>query len=161
MPPCKAVKPSDHKGKSCSLWSPDGHLTQVSWSDKDTFALLDFIDSHKATAGDGLNFKAPFWNACAASPMLANPEKGGPKTPKACKEKWKRVCDTYTVIDHLSHSSGFAYSLKSGADIGVANENSWDGYMKVHKDAAPYKNKGWLFNDRMSVLIPSKCKGLN
>ncbi|KIN97300.1 hypothetical protein M404DRAFT_96740, partial [Pisolithus tinctorius Marx 270] len=79
---------------------------------------------------------------------------------KSCKEKWKRVCDTYTVVDHLSHSSGFAYS-KSGADIGVANENSWDGYMKVHKDAAPYKNKGWLFYDRMSVLIPSKCKGLN
>ncbi|KIO04264.1 hypothetical protein M404DRAFT_143863, partial [Pisolithus tinctorius Marx 270] len=134
---------------------------QVLWSDKDTFALLDFIDSHKATTGDGLNFKVPFWNACAASPMLANPEKGGPKTPKSCKEKWKRLRSTYMVVDHLSCSSGFVYSLKSGADISVANKNSWDGYMKVHKDAAPYENKGWLFYDRMSVLIPSKCKGLN
>ncbi|KIO11961.1 hypothetical protein M404DRAFT_125381, partial [Pisolithus tinctorius Marx 270] len=134
---------------------------QVSWSDKDMFALLDFINSHKATAGDSLNFKVPFWNAHAASLMLANPEKGGPKTPKSCKEKWKRLQSTYMVIDHLSHSSGFVYSPKSGADISVANENSWDGYMKVHKDTAPYKNKGWLFYDRMSVLIPSKCKGLN
>ncbi|KIN99387.1 hypothetical protein M404DRAFT_155218 [Pisolithus tinctorius Marx 270] len=134
---------------------------QVSWSDKDTFALLDLTDSHKAITGDGLNFKAPLWNTCAASLMLANHEKGEPQTPKACKEKWKRVHDTYVVVDHLRCSSGFAYSLESGADIGVANKNSWDSYVKAYKDAAPYKNKGWLFYDRMSVLIPSKCKGLN
>ena len=37
----------------------------ASWSEDDITALLDFLLSKKATAGDGMSFKAVIWNEAA------------------------------------------------------------------------------------------------
>ncbi|KAI6029130.1 hypothetical protein PISMIDRAFT_121563, partial [Pisolithus microcarpus 441] len=132
---------------------------QVSWSEADTITLLDLVVTHKALAGEGLNFKATFWNTAAVH--LRNPSKGAPKTAKACKDKWKRLRKTYDAVDQLCSRSGFVYSLKSGANIGIENEQLWNAFVRQYKDAAPFRNKGWLYYDKMKEIMPSKAKGLN
>ncbi|KIK16369.1 hypothetical protein PISMIDRAFT_15853 [Pisolithus microcarpus 441] len=107
--PTKRTSPSSQAGG-----------VQVSWSEADTITLLDLVVAHKASAGEGLNFKATFWNTAAAH--LGNPSKGAPKTAKACKDKWKRLRKTYDAVDQLCSRSGFMYSLKSGANIGIEND---------------------------------------
>ncbi|KAI6012912.1 hypothetical protein BKA83DRAFT_4493355 [Pisolithus microcarpus] len=63
------------------------------WMDADVNILLDLAITHKPLAGEGMNFKAPFWNA--VSDALSNPSKGGPKTSKLCKKKWKRISTSF------------------------------------------------------------------
>ena len=83
--------PTQSPTKSKAKASPS-----VSWSDTETINFLDLITTHKAAAGDGLNFKASFWKSIADS--FANPEKGAPKTAKSCKDKWMRVSDFVASI---------------------------------------------------------------
>ncbi|KAL4064219.1 hypothetical protein V8B97DRAFT_1988291 [Scleroderma yunnanense] len=132
---------------------------QASWTDGDIDTLLDLVIAHKALAGEGMNFKAIFWNT--VSTTLANPTKGGPKTAKVCKEKWKRLRKMFDVVDHIANTSGFAYSLQSGANISLEHEAMWNEFTKKYKDASPFCNKGWLHYGKMKQLMPSKGKGLN
>ncbi|KAL4078344.1 hypothetical protein V8B97DRAFT_1936806 [Scleroderma yunnanense] len=132
---------------------------QASWTDGDIDTLLDLAIVHKASAGEGMNFKAVFWNT--VSTTLANPTKGGPKTAKVCKEKWKRLRKTFDVIDCITNTSGFVYSLQSGANISLENEAVWNEFTKKYKGVSPFCNKGWLHYKKMKQLMPSKGKGLN
>jgi hypothetical protein len=51
------------------------------------------VIKHKAEVGDSATFKPVIWNA--ASQLLEKSHvKDGPKTSKACSEKWSRVCRT-------------------------------------------------------------------
>ncbi|KAL4071579.1 hypothetical protein V8B97DRAFT_1961007, partial [Scleroderma yunnanense] len=155
MAPQKSLH-SPTKGTSTSHHAA---MPQASWMDGDIDTLLDLASAHKALAGEGMNFKAIFWNT--VSTTLANPSKGGPKTAKVCKEKWKRLRKMFDVIDHIANTSGFAYSLQSGANIGLENEAVWNEFTKKYKDASPFHNKGWLHYKKMKQLMPSKGKGLN
>ncbi|KIK29931.1 hypothetical protein PISMIDRAFT_75362, partial [Pisolithus microcarpus 441] len=56
----------------------------ASWTDADVDVLLDLAIAHKVSAGEGMNFKATFWNTASAA--LSNPARGGPKTARVCKE---------------------------------------------------------------------------
>lgn len=87
---------SPSKGTSSQ---PHTSGVQVSWSEADTNVLIGLVTTHKASAGEGLNFKASFWNTVAAA--LSNPSKGAPKTAKACKDKWKRVCSFLTDQSYI------------------------------------------------------------
>ncbi|KAL4064150.1 hypothetical protein V8B97DRAFT_1988723 [Scleroderma yunnanense] len=143
MAPQKSLH-SPTKGTSTSHHAA---TPQASWMDGDIDTLLDLVITHKASPGEGMNFKAIFWNT--VSTTLANPTKGGSKTAKVCKEKWKRLRKTFDVIDQITNTSGFVYSLQSGANISLENE------------AIPFCNKGWLHYKKMKQLMPSKGKGLN
>ncbi|KIK77525.1 hypothetical protein PAXRUDRAFT_166550 [Paxillus rubicundulus Ve08.2h10] len=63
----------------------------VSWSLADVNVLIDEVIAQQAKAGDGLNFRPSVWTSISACPGLSKPVKGGPKTGKSCREKWKRV----------------------------------------------------------------------
>ena len=76
---------SPSKGRSTS----QGAMHQASWTEEDINTLLDLVIAHHLSAGEGMNFKFPFWNF--VSTALVNPIKGGPKNARVCKEKWKRV----------------------------------------------------------------------
>ena len=69
----------------------------ISWTDEEATMLLNLVEEHKASAGDGLNFKNTFWNTVAAT--LPAPTKGGPKTAVSCKDKWKRVRISFRSIN--------------------------------------------------------------
>ncbi|KIM51466.1 hypothetical protein SCLCIDRAFT_143217, partial [Scleroderma citrinum Foug A] len=45
------------------------------------------------------------------SAALANPSKGGTKTPKACRHKYKRLRKRFKVIDHIVNTSRFTYNF--------------------------------------------------
>ncbi|KIK20947.1 hypothetical protein PISMIDRAFT_46458, partial [Pisolithus microcarpus 441] len=126
------------------------------WTGADIDVLLDLAITHKASAGEGMNFKAIFWNA--VSDTLSNPSKGGSKTSKVCKEKWKKG-KTFEVINCIKNTSGFAYSHELGANIGLENEAVWNDFIKKHKDANSFQNKGWPHYDKMKQLMPTKGKG--
>ncbi|KAI6031185.1 hypothetical protein BKA83DRAFT_4004025, partial [Pisolithus microcarpus] len=135
----------------------------ASWTDADVNVLLDLAIAHKASAGEGMNFKATFWNTASAA--LSNPARGGPKTARVCKEKWKRLRKMFKVIDCIKNTSGFAYSNELGANIGLENEAMWSDFVKKHqqkhKDVGPFRNRGWPHYEKMKQLMPSKGKGLN
>ena len=59
-------------------------------SEANETTLVEFLITHKAEAGDGLNFKPSVWTA-AAEHMWPLTMKGGPKHAEKCKAKWSRV----------------------------------------------------------------------
>ncbi|KAI6095526.1 hypothetical protein F5141DRAFT_1295423 [Pisolithus sp. B1] len=144
---------------SSQLASRDSSTRQVSWTDAESDLLLDLITSHKASAGDGLNFKMAFWNTAAA--RLPEPTKGAPKTAKSCKERWKRMKKTFDVVDRIVNMSAFTYSRELGANITLENEAIWLNFLKKNKHVRPFRNKGWPHYEKMKLLMPSKGKNLN
>lgn len=60
------------------------------WTAEDEVVLIDFLLTHAAAAGDGGNFKMVTFNA-AAPVVDAKRVKGGPKTAKACQNKYNAV----------------------------------------------------------------------
>lgn len=67
---------------------------------------------------------------------------------------------TLKVVDHLkNHASGFTYDDENGANIGIAEQNAWEVYVKVHRDAKPFRTKGWPYLAKMEQLVPSQAKG--
>ena len=89
--------------------SPSFEATlKANWELDDEIVFLDYIADHKAEAGDGMKFKASFWNG-AAELMKAHTVTGGPKTAAGCSTKWDQVCD-YTLNNKQSNT---AFSSKS------------------------------------------------
>ncbi|KIK11076.1 hypothetical protein PISMIDRAFT_49135, partial [Pisolithus microcarpus 441] len=131
----------------------------ASWTDADVNVLLYLAITHKASVGEGMNFKAMFWNTASAA--LSNPARGGPKTARVCKEKWKRLRKIFEVINCIKNTLGFAYLNELGANIGLENEAMWSDFVKKHKDVGPFQNRGWPHYEKMKQLMPSKGKGLN
>jgi hypothetical protein len=112
MPPRRSPRTSPRtspKGKGKEISGSVGNnnnlnLPPAFWSDDDVTIMVDLVIERKAEAGDGLNFKTPFWNAVAAA--LSPPLRGGVKTVKICKDKWKRVRIFYLFVGfyNLVHS---------------------------------------------------------
>lgn len=63
----------------------------ASWSEDDISALLDFLLSKKATAGDGMSFKAVIWNKAASVVNNVPGLKGARKSNASCKNKYAKV----------------------------------------------------------------------
>ncbi|KAJ7898497.1 hypothetical protein B0H13DRAFT_2337430 [Mycena leptocephala] len=129
------------------------------WTHGDVVAYLDFLITKVASAGEGGNFKMPIFNA-AAKLMNARRTSVGLKTGKGCQNKYTGLRKTLKVVDHLkNHASGFTYDDENGANIGIAEQNAWEVYVKVHRDAKPFRNKGWPYLAKMEQLVPSQAKG--
>jgi hypothetical protein len=60
------------------------------WTQDDEDQLIDFLLDHRAAAGDRGNFKEVTFQALSAllTPLVT---KGGPKTVRACQNKWNAV----------------------------------------------------------------------
>ena len=65
--------------------------TAAQWTLSNEKLLVDFLHEHRAASGDGGNFKTATFQA-AASVVEAKQTIGGPKTKKACQNKWAAVC---------------------------------------------------------------------
>jgi len=70
------------------------------WSSADESHLLNYIATHKAKGGDGLNFDRTFW-AQAAIDVVHTTTSGVPKTADARQQKWARVCIYSCSLCHL------------------------------------------------------------
>ncbi|KAN0082969.1 hypothetical protein V8E55_008764 [Tylopilus felleus] len=131
--------------------------THCQWTVQDEEALIELALLRKTVMGNGSTFKDVFWNEVASN--FPPPTHGKPKTMETCREKWKRMKSIYDIIDKIANTSGLAYSLDKGADIGLESQHVWDGIVKNTKGAGRFKNKGWVHYDKMKLLLPSRSKG--
>ncbi|KAJ7084117.1 hypothetical protein C8R44DRAFT_651662 [Mycena epipterygia] len=129
------------------------------WTDADIIALLNYLFTQVAAAGDGGNFKMAIFTG--AVPIVnAVRTRGGPKTRKSCHGKYKALRKIHDVIQHIKlHASGFTWDDTRSACIDVASKSAWETYVKQHPDAKPFRNKGWAHLSLMEKLVPSQAKG--
>ena len=69
------------------------------WTTDDETHLIQFITTHQAMGGDGLNFNKTFWTSTSTE-MAKHTTQGAPKTSVACQSKWVRV-SSYRVTSVL------------------------------------------------------------
>ena len=82
--------PSHSENGDVTVELETGSKPRCDWSEEDEIKLIDFLIKRRSAAGDSATFKAPIWNT--ASQLLEKSRvKGGPKTSKACSDKWTRV----------------------------------------------------------------------
>ncbi|EPT05424.1 hypothetical protein FOMPIDRAFT_1044759 [Fomitopsis schrenkii] len=122
------------------------------WSPTDIDKLLEILKEEKASAGNGGNFKKATFRK-AAEELEKIREKGGPKTGTVCESKWQKLRQTYHVVAALSAQSGFHWDDEHGADINEDSEAVWQAYILAHPDAAPFRNKGWEYFEKMKSIL--------
>ena len=113
-------------GDTITIEPATGSKPRCNWSEKEEIELINFLIEHKAEAGDSVTFKAPVWNA--ASQLLEKSRvKGGPKTSKACSDKWLRV--RRTALEDGTTSTFlflFLFLLAQGAlHLNYLNQGLW------------------------------------
>jgi hypothetical protein len=84
--------------------------TAACWTAGDEVLLLNFLVDHASAAGDGGNFKMTTFTAAAAV-VDSKRTKGGPKTAKACQNKWNMVQWLYSL--NLLQSNYFSAAPSS------------------------------------------------
>lgn len=55
--------------------------------------------------------------------------------------------------------SGWTWSDARGADITPEMEPEWAKFIKVYKDAKPFKNHGWIHLEKMTEIMPVTLRG--
>ncbi|KAG2139158.1 uncharacterized protein EDB93DRAFT_1253084 [Suillus bovinus] len=126
--------------------------------------LIQYIATHRAKGGDGMNFDKTFWTA-ASNEMDKCTTQGVPKTIDACQTKWTwassyhiaSLHSTFSVVDPVATYSGWEYSLEYGVNITAESETVWTDYMASSKAplaAKKFKNKGWMHYEAMKKLLP-------
>ncbi|KAG6818726.1 hypothetical protein H0H93_002478 [Arthromyces matolae] len=128
------------------------------WSDEDEKKFLELLLYRKSAAGDGGNFKEAVFQEVSdvLTPLVT---KGGPKTVKACQNKWSAFRRIFRVITAIKGVSGWTWSNDTGASITPETESSWAAYVKIHKDAKPFKTRGWCHFDAVSQVMPTTIHG--
>ncbi|KAG2145912.1 hypothetical protein DEU56DRAFT_731938, partial [Suillus clintonianus] len=101
------------------------------WSTADELRLLDYVTTHKAKGGDGLNFDKTFWTQ-AASDVAHTTTSSAVKTAEACQQKWARMHATYSVVNWVANFSVISWSNETGANITPESESVWADLVKVH-----------------------------
>ncbi|KAG6882130.1 hypothetical protein C0992_012657, partial [Termitomyces sp. T32_za158] len=115
-------------------------VSKASWDLADEKKLIEFFFEHRASAGDGGSFRRSFFQEIS-NILTSLCIKGGLKTVKACQNKWNSLKQTYRVILALQSVSGWTWDDKKGCNITPELESSWAAYVKVHKQAAPFKKE--------------------
>ncbi|KAG6905951.1 hypothetical protein DXG01_016695 [Tephrocybe rancida] len=124
------------------------------WTEQDEDKLVEYLYNNRSRSGDGGSFRKPVFQE-VSNILTPLRKKGGPKTVKACQNKWATLKRAYNVVLALKGVSGWTWDDKYGANITPELESSWAAYVKVHKDAEPFKRKGWRHFHRVSEIIPS------
>ncbi|KAJ7081524.1 hypothetical protein C8R44DRAFT_563145, partial [Mycena epipterygia] len=128
------------------------------WTRADGKALLLHLVDNIAAAGDGGNFKAKtFRGAAVVVEKLRS--RGGPKTGKACANKYASFRKLYNVIVAIKAVSGWSWDDERGVDVSPATQGTWDAFVAAHPAAAQFRNAGWPFFNLMETLMPSAAKG--
>lgn len=147
----------------------------VNWTLEDERAYLAYLKQHFAEGGDGASFKMPTFNAAAVE-LEKIRTKGGKKVGKSCQNKWNLVRHTFfsclephlyyfklrrtfRAIQAIKSMSGWVWSDARGADIHPEMEAEWAKFIKVHKEAKPFKNRGWVHLEVMTEIMPATLRG--
>ncbi|KAF8152452.1 hypothetical protein B0H34DRAFT_663981 [Crassisporium funariophilum] len=131
------------------------------WSDPDINALINYLVSQLPTVADGTGFKPTVWNEAAVVVNALNKGRAGEKTSSSCKSKFARLKETYNVIVKIKSQSGFKWDDENGADIDKSTAEVWAAFEKKHKGSTPFRNKGWIWFNKVQPLMPTTPRGAN
>lgn len=59
----------------------------------------------------------------------------------------------------VKNNSGWSWSDEHGADIDAESEGTWNAYVQLNPQAAPFRNAGWVYWDAVDRLMPQKDRG--
>lgn len=90
--PCLHIPPGKKKATDEKKWgeSVGQEGERCNWSSADKLCLLDYVTTHKAKEGDGLNFDKTFWMQATAY-VAHTTTTSAVKTAEVCQQKWSRV----------------------------------------------------------------------
>lgn len=156
--------------------APKSKTDNAKWTLADETTLIVFLHEHRSAAGDSASFKAVTFNE-AATVVDAIRTEGGPKTGTACLNKWGHVRNfisppfvtfscfylklrrIFRAIQAIKNQSGWTWSDTRGADIAPDMEQEWAKFVKIYKEAKPFKNHGWVHLEKMTDIMPVTLRG--
>ncbi|KAF8073486.1 hypothetical protein FPV67DRAFT_1446434 [Lyophyllum atratum] len=100
----------------------------AAWTTEDETALLTFLLSHAAAAG---NFKMVTFNAA-------------PIVDQLITYLLRRICRAIQAIQYSK--SRWTWCDKRGANIMNDMEDAWNAFLRIPKKAKPFKSKGWAMS---------------
>ncbi|KIJ90288.1 hypothetical protein K443DRAFT_15360 [Laccaria amethystina LaAM-08-1] len=128
------------------------------WTLADEIAFVVFLCDHRSAGGDSATFKMPTFNEVAPIVDAIRTE-GGPKTGSSCLTKWGQLRRIFRAIQAIKSQSGWTWSDTRGADITPEMEPEWAKFIKIYKDAKPFKNHGWVHLEKMTEIMPVTLHG--
>jgi hypothetical protein len=76
-----------------------------------------------------------------------------------CSRLYSKLRRVFRAIQAIKSQSGWTWSDTRGADIGPEMEQEWVKFLKIHKDAKPFKNRGWVHLEKMTEIMPVTLRG--
>ncbi|KAI6039433.1 hypothetical protein EDC04DRAFT_2895228 [Pisolithus marmoratus] len=135
--------------------------TPAKWSEDEEQALVIFLQEQAPAASNGVNFsKKHFDNAAQHLQEKFLNQHGGEKTGTACSSKWMTLKEEYFVVIDLQSTSGLMWSDEHGAGMS-SHDPVWKDYLKSHRCAAQFRNKGFHLFSLMAEMMPSHSKGMH
>ncbi|KAH9172560.1 hypothetical protein EDB89DRAFT_1964914, partial [Lactarius sanguifluus] len=134
--------------------------TTTQWTLSDEKLLVGFLHEHRAASGDGGNFKMATFQAAAAI-VEAKRTIGGPKTMKACQNKWAALRRMFRAVQAIINHTGWNWCDEKGANIQPDQAGAWSSFCNTHKAAKPFRNSGWVHLEGVSGIMPATVRGAN
>jgi hypothetical protein len=66
----------------------------------------------------------------------------------------------FRAIQAIKSQSGWTWSDTKGADIAPEMEQEWSKFVKIYKEAKPFKSSGWVHLEKMAEIMPVTLRGL-
>ncbi|EEB88797.1 hypothetical protein MPER_13186 [Moniliophthora perniciosa FA553] len=123
------------------------------WSHADEKNLPPRLVERVSRISKGGNFRLVVLNEVAET--LNPPASGGDKMGKGCKDKYGTIKRDWEEVIKINHKSGWPpWDRLLGANITPERENNWNEYVKANPRAAPFRNKGYKYQEYFDVLMP-------
>ncbi|OCH90990.1 hypothetical protein OBBRIDRAFT_803571 [Obba rivulosa] len=121
---------------------------------------MEYLVDHQGEFGDG-EAKSTVWEGVAKSLRRAFPKaKGALKIAKSCHGKYTKIKGKFRVVRQIKDASGFGkWDVERGADVGEAEEETWNDFEKTVKGAKEFKNSGFRHEDTMRKLDTTEVSG--
>jgi hypothetical protein len=65
------------------------------------------------------------------------------------------------VVRAIQEVSGWVWDDETGASITPHTASSWDDYVQSHPEIKPFRNKGWPYFAKTSLLMPTTALSVN
>ncbi|KAF9513386.1 hypothetical protein BS47DRAFT_1393362 [Hydnum rufescens UP504] len=119
--------------------SVDSVSKNVKWLPGDVVELLRVLHEEKSNGNMGdNNFKG-------------SSIKGAQKGKKAIQSKIQQLKRDYKTVMALKDVSGFSYDDEEGCCN--VDQDTWDEYVKTHKEAAPFQSVGFHYYDELDEVF--------
>jgi hypothetical protein len=67
----------------------------------------------------------------------------------------------FRAIQAIINHTGWNWCDDSGANIQADQAAAWESFCGTHKEAKPFRNRGWVHFERVSDIMPATVRGVN